>query len=91
MKEIKEFPDAIIFMEAASRLASLTDKLGNSFNGNVETINMELTAPPQPQEPEKKEWMTVCSICGKNTTVPFKPNPNGNNIKCRDCYMKAKQ
>ncbi len=31
----------------------------------------------------------VCSSCGKETEVPFKPT-EGRPVYCKDCYMKQK-
>ena len=33
---------------------------------------------------------SVCTLCGENTKVPFKPTP-GKPIRCRDCMDKVKQ
>jgi CxxC-x17-CxxC domain-containing protein len=30
----------------------------------------------------------VCSACGCNTTVPFKPSP-GRSVLCRDCFVRG--
>lgn len=32
-------------------------------------------------------FATVCSSCGKDTQVPFKPTP-GKPVYCRECYAK---
>lgn len=32
----------------------------------------------------------VCSDCGKDTQVPFKPT-EGRPVYCRDCYQKHKK
>jgi len=40
---------------------------------------------------EKREMhKAVCSECGKDCEVPFKPT-TGKPIYCRDCYMKKKK
>jgi len=38
----------------------------------------------------KVETVTVCSQCGKETTVPFKPT-QGRPVLCRDCYQPKRQ
>ena len=36
---------------------------------------------------ERTLFSAVCSACGKDTQVPFKPTP-GKPVYCRDCYAK---
>ena len=36
--------------------------------------------------PPRVETSTVCSQCGKETTVPFKPT-QGRPVYCRECYQ----
>lgn len=38
----------------------------------------------------KVETRTVCSNCGKETTVPFKPT-QGRPVFCRECFQGAKK
>ncbi|MGA3040197.1 MAG: CxxC-x17-CxxC domain-containing protein [Bryobacteraceae bacterium] len=33
--------------------------------------------------------MTVCSQCGRETTVPFKPT-QGRPVYCRECFLSRK-
>ena len=37
----------------------------------------------------KTETMTVCSQCGRETTVPFKPT-QGRPVFCRECFLNRK-
>jgi CxxC-x17-CxxC domain-containing protein len=37
----------------------------------------------------KVETMTVCSQCGRETTVPFKPT-QGRPVYCRECFLSRK-
>jgi len=37
----------------------------------------------------KVETMAVCSQCGKQTTVPFKPT-QGRPVFCRECFMQRR-
>ena len=39
--------------------------------------------------PPKVETRTVCSNCGKETTVPFKPT-QGRPVFCRECFQQKK-
>ncbi|MFN7995480.1 MAG: zinc-ribbon domain containing protein [Bryobacteraceae bacterium] len=39
--------------------------------------------------PGKVETMTVCSQCGRETTVPFKPT-QGRPVFCRECFLSRK-
>jgi len=34
---------------------------------------------------DREMFPTVCAECGKDTTVPFKPNPD-KPVYCKDCY-----
>lgn len=43
-----------------------------------------------PEREEKKRYPIVCSTCGKDATVPFKPN-EGWKVDCLDCYNKRKK
>ena len=37
----------------------------------------------------KTETMTMCSQCGRETTVPFKPT-QGRPVYCRECFLSRK-
>jgi CxxC-x17-CxxC domain-containing protein len=41
--------------------------------------------PREPREMHK----AVCSECGKDCEVPFKPDPS-RQVFCRDCWMKKR-
>ena len=34
---------------------------------------------------DREMFPTICAECGKETTVPFKPNPD-KPVYCKDCY-----
>ena len=36
-----------------------------------------------------EKFPVICSLCGKQTTVPFKPEP-GRAVYCKDCIAKIK-
>ncbi|HWB98790.1 MAG TPA: CxxC-x17-CxxC domain-containing protein, partial [Bryobacteraceae bacterium] len=38
---------------------------------------------------QKVETMTMCSQCGRETTVPFKPT-QGRPVYCRECFLSRK-
>jgi len=38
---------------------------------------------------EKELFPAVCSVCGIDCTVPFKPSANSK-VKCKDCWNKAR-
>ena len=40
--------------------------------------------------PFKVETRTVCSQCGKETTVPFKPS-QGRPVFCRECFQHKRE
>jgi CxxC-x17-CxxC domain-containing protein len=39
--------------------------------------------------PQRIETRTVCSQCGKETTVPFKPT-QGRPVYCRECFQQRR-
>jgi CxxC-x17-CxxC domain-containing protein len=39
--------------------------------------------------PQRVETKTVCSQCGKETTVPFKPT-QGRPVYCRECFQQRR-
>ncbi len=43
-------------------------------------------------KPKRKKWgfNIICSECGKEATVPFKPRENQDNLCCKECYKKKK-
>jgi len=45
----------------------------------------ESAAPPI----QRVETKTVCSQCGKETTVPFKPT-QGRPVYCRECFQQRR-
>jgi len=52
-----------------------------------------LGAPPVPHNGQHRyarvETRAICSQCGKETTVPFRPT-QGRPIFCRECFMQKK-
>ncbi len=42
-----------------------------------------------PAKESENKFKAVCSLCGKETTVPFEPEP-GRPVYCRDCVAKIK-
>jgi CxxC-x17-CxxC domain-containing protein len=44
----------------------------------------------QAPAPPKVETRTVCSGCGKETTVPFRPT-QGRPVFCRECFQQQKK
>jgi CxxC-x17-CxxC domain-containing protein len=45
--------------------------------------------PFQPGPRERVETVAVCAVCGKETTVPFKPT-QGRPVLCRECFQQRK-
>ena len=46
-------------------------------------------ALPAPQRMPRVETHTVCSQCGKETTVPFRPT-QGRPVLCRECFIQRR-
>lgn len=40
--------------------------------------------------PQREMFATVCSACGKETTVPFQPSGE-KPVYCRDCYQPRRR
>jgi CxxC-x17-CxxC domain-containing protein len=43
-----------------------------------------------PNHPAKEETTAVCSGCGKETTLPFRPT-QGRPVFCRECFAQQKK
>ncbi|MEM2889013.1 MAG: CxxC-x17-CxxC domain-containing protein [Candidatus Bathyarchaeia archaeon] len=41
------------------------------------------------ERPEREMFKAVCSECGKECEVPFKPDPN-RPVYCRECWAKKR-
>jgi CxxC-x17-CxxC domain-containing protein len=39
---------------------------------------------------ERKYYKTICSKCGEETEVPFKPI-EGRSVYCKECYRKTRR
>lgn len=39
---------------------------------------------------ERRSYRVICTACGIETTVPFKPK-EGSPVYCRDCYEKMRK
>ncbi len=48
-----------------------------------------LGSTPAGSSYQKVETRTVCSQCGKETTVPFKPT-QGRPVFCRECFQQRR-
>jgi len=61
---------------------------GNSrgFGGNRNSGFRRNNFSSEPREMHK----AVCSKCGQNCEVPFKPK-EGRDVLCKDCYAKEKK
>jgi len=53
-------------------------------SNRAQGTNGSTTAPVQ-----RVETKTVCSQCGKETTVPFKPT-QGRPVYCRECFQQRR-
>ena len=42
------------------------------------------------EKEERKSYPIVCSDCGKDGTVPFKPY-EGSPVRCKDCFAARKR
>lgn len=49
-----------------------------------------LSAPVQRPSRSRVETQAVCSQCGKETTVPFRPT-QGRPIFCRECFREKRE
>ena len=59
--------------------------------GNRRSGDEHEAAPAaQPGEPAHAQFKVLCSTCGVETTVPFKPDPS-RPVYCRTCYLNKKK
>lgn len=61
-----------------------SDNFGNNLTGSL-SIRSGGYGAGLPRQ----MFPTVCSDCGKPTTVPFEPRP-GKPVRCSDCYRKVR-
>src|SRR5271155_1374984 len=47
------------------------------------------SSTPVPRASSRTETRTTCSLCGKDTTVPFKPT-QGRPVLCRECFQQKR-
>jgi len=66
----------------------------NEIEEKIDTLIRMTKAPTQQPLtqplPPKQTWPAICSMCGVQCQVPFKPSP-GSQIKCRQCYAQSQQ
>ncbi len=68
--------------------------MGNDEDDNKYQSNRPHDAKPHDAKPRmdvagEMKYPVVCSLCGKNTTVNFKPTP-GRPVYCAECFAKIK-
>ncbi len=81
---LDEFSDDVFWNEATRRWKQKTLTPADPHRAEVMgalSCGQPLHQPP----PQPEVYPVVCSACGSQTTVPFKPNPN-RKIYCLDCY-----
>ncbi|PSH05720.1 MAG: zinc-binding protein [Acidobacteria bacterium] len=49
-----------------------------------------LQAAGAPSRSVKNETVAICSACGKQTTIPFRPT-QGRPVFCRECFSQQKK
>ena len=81
-----ELPDIVIQPQRREEITDLSALLAGSAGRADETPR---TASPDKKK-EKKSYDVTCSDCGKQTDVPFKPNPE-KPVYCKECFAKRKQ
>ncbi len=75
---------------AVTRIEKKLDEHLESLEVPLETVSGEpYVGPTNNVSPAPQQYDAVCSDCGKNTTVPFKPNPKWP-IRCTDCFKLHK-
>lgn len=53
------------------------------------SVRAQGSAGAAPASVQRVETKTVCSQCGKETTVPFKPT-QGRPVYCRECFQQRR-
>ena len=83
MSGIMDYPDDIFWNEATRRWKQKT--LAPVDSHRTAVMSSMISGQKGLQDQSPSHYPVVCSSCGKNTTVPFKPNPN-RDVQCLDCY-----
>jgi CxxC-x17-CxxC domain-containing protein len=96
-----EFQDKILrcvdcgaeFVWTAGEQHFFADKNFKNEPKRCKACKARRAAAPRPATPaparERVETRTVCSNCGKETTVPFRPT-QGRPVFCRECFQQRK-
>ena len=75
------------------RRAGLFRRQGSSRTSQSAARPARPSARPRRRAPgaprERVETVAVCAVCGKETTVPFKPT-QGRPVLCRECFQQRK-
>lgn len=84
----QELEDIVV---APKKEEMITDLSALLRDVKVSSAKKEALQSEQQQESKKPElYPAICSNCGKETEVPFKPTP-GKEVFCKDCYEKKKK
>ena len=87
--------DILMGAEMSMYINKRTEDMAISEEDAVTEITIKKPElPPQNEhtrpQPEKPQYKAVCSDCGTQTSVPFKPT-TGWKIRCPSCYAKFKE
>ncbi len=82
---LEEISDEVFWKEATRRWNQKT--LTPADPHRTEVMGALSCGQPLHQPPQRQQFEAVCAGCMKQTTVPFKPNPN-RPVYCMDCYRE---
>lgn len=72
-----------------ARPRETVEKEINDWTGMMGDGEVFVPERPSAERPSEGRHPAVCSNCGKQTTVPFKPTP-GKPVYCSECFSKVK-
>ncbi len=77
------------FVFTAGEQAFFADKGFKNEPKRCKACKAKRAQGPDPGNYQRVETKTVCSQCGKETTVPFKPT-QGRPVYCRECFQQRR-
>lgn len=76
----------VVLAAPKEEITDLSTLLGR---GDSHTKRPKETSVESQKKKHQKSYPAICDDCGKNTDVPFKPNPE-KPVYCRECFEKHK-
>lgn len=84
-----ELEDVVIAPAKQEMITDLSALLGKKETSESSSPNPVRGEGSDEKKPSVTLYPAICSNCGKNTEVPFKPDPE-KEVFCKECYDKRK-